>query len=85
VRGTGAWSDGADLTDATIADATLSLMAAPPKKVSAKALDALASRGRSLLARGTGRATIYQLGSSRSAAMPPMELRVSPRGRRPLG
>jgi DNA-binding transcriptional MerR regulator len=45
-----------------IADAARVLLAKPPRGVSQKALDSLASRGRGLLAHGTGRATIYNLG-----------------------
>jgi DNA-binding transcriptional MerR regulator len=47
---------------ATVADAAQHLVAKPPPGMSAKAMDALASRARGLLAHGTGRATIYQLG-----------------------
>ena len=45
-----------------IADATATLLAKPPKGVSDDAFDRLASRGRGLLANGTGRLTIYSLG-----------------------
>jgi DNA-binding transcriptional MerR regulator len=45
-----------------IADAARALLTSPPKGVNAAALDSLASRGRGLLAHGTGRATIYNLG-----------------------
>jgi DNA-binding transcriptional MerR regulator len=54
----------ATIHDATtaIADAARTLLSSPPRGVSVKALDSLASRCRGLLAHGTGRATIYNLG-----------------------
>ena len=45
-----------------IAEAARVLLSSPPQGVKATALDSLASRGRGLLAHGTGRATIYNLG-----------------------
>ena len=45
-----------------IAEAARVLLSSPPKGVHPAALDSLASRGRGLLAHGTGRATIYNLG-----------------------
>jgi DNA-binding transcriptional MerR regulator len=60
-----------------ISNAATRLLAKPPKAVSEEALDRLASRGRGLLAHGTGRLTIYSLGkqlppdaSGRRAARP---------------
>jgi DNA-binding transcriptional MerR regulator len=45
-----------------ISNAATRLLVKPPKGVSEAALDRLASRGRGLLAHGTGRLTIYNLG-----------------------
>ncbi len=55
---------------AQIAAAAQSLLATPPDGLSAKKLDALASRGRGLLAHGTGRLTIYNLGRRLDANAP---------------
>jgi DNA-binding transcriptional MerR regulator len=46
----------------TVADAAQRLLSAPPARLSARSLDRLASRGRGLLAHGTGRLTVYNLG-----------------------
>jgi hypothetical protein len=47
---------------AAVADAVVAALASPPERPNRPALAALATRGRGLLAHGTGRLTIHTLG-----------------------